>query len=168
MWWGVSPCVWFRRGPWEVAVLHLYRLTLDLVGLRRFAVWLWSSSRCFLFSCATFRTSPWRSFCQFPCLLRVPASYLPWVQFLGLLTRRVTGWTLCPPPRSSRILSRQSDPGASCDRLSVVVSLSPSLTNALTPCHCGPIGGLSSWLAPYFIPPWAVRLSLPALDACCA
>ena len=27
------------------------------------------------------------------------------VQFLGHLTRRVTGLTLCPPPRSSRILS---------------------------------------------------------------
>ena len=50
----------------ELRWLHLYRLTPDLVGLRRFAVWLWSSGRCFLFSCATFRTSPWRSFCQFP------------------------------------------------------------------------------------------------------
>ena len=50
----------------ELRWLHLYRLTPDLVGLRQFAVWLWSSVRCFLFSCATFRTSPWRSFCQFP------------------------------------------------------------------------------------------------------
>ena len=55
--------------------LHLYRLTPDLVGLRQFAVWLWSSGRCFLFSCATFLTSPWRSFCHFsltpacPCLV---------------------------------------------------------------------------------------------------
>ena len=57
--------------------LHLYRLTPDLVGLCRFAVWLRSSGRCFLFSCATFCTSPWRSFCQFSCLLRVPASYFP-------------------------------------------------------------------------------------------
>ena len=46
--------------------LHLYCLTPDLVGLHQFAVWLWSSGWCFLFSCATFRTSPWRSFCQFP------------------------------------------------------------------------------------------------------
>ena len=44
--------------------LHLYRLTPDLVGLRLFAVWLWSSGRCFIFSCAAFRTYPWRSFCQ--------------------------------------------------------------------------------------------------------
>ena len=64
--------------------------------------------------------------------------------------------------------SRLSDPDASYDRLSVAVSLSPSLTNALTPWHCGPLGGLSSWLAPYLIPPWVVKLSLPALDACCA
>ena len=50
----------------ELRWLHLYCLTPALVGLRRFAVWLWSSGRGFLFSCATFRTSPWRSFCQFP------------------------------------------------------------------------------------------------------
>ena len=46
--------------------LHLYRLTPDLVGLRLFAVWLWSSGRCFIFSCAAFRTYTWRSFCQIP------------------------------------------------------------------------------------------------------
>ena len=28
---------------------HLYRLTPELVGLRRFATWLWDSGRCFLF-----------------------------------------------------------------------------------------------------------------------
>ena len=33
----------------ELRWLHLYRLPPDLVGLRRFAVWLWSSGRCFLF-----------------------------------------------------------------------------------------------------------------------
>ena len=33
----------------ELRWLHLYRLTPDLVGLRRIAVWLWSSGRCFLF-----------------------------------------------------------------------------------------------------------------------
>ena len=42
----------------ELRWLHLYRLKPDLVGLRQFAVWLWSSGRCFLFSCATFRASP--------------------------------------------------------------------------------------------------------------
>ena len=50
----------------ELRWLHLYRLTPDLVGLRQFAVWLWSSGRCFLFSCAALRISPWRTFCQFP------------------------------------------------------------------------------------------------------
>ena len=33
----------------ELRWLHLCRLTPDLVGLRRFATWLWSSGRCFLF-----------------------------------------------------------------------------------------------------------------------
>ena len=38
--------------------------------------------------------------------------------------------------------SRQSDPDASCDRHSVAVSLSPSLTVAMNPCDCGALGGL--------------------------
>ena len=64
---GVSPHTFGSVGALgELRWLHLYRLTPDLVGLRQFAVWLWSLGRCFLFSCATFRTSPWRSFCQFP------------------------------------------------------------------------------------------------------
>ena len=64
---GASPHAFGSVGALgELRWLHLYRLTPDLVGLRRFTVWLWSSGRCFLFSCATFRTSPWRSFCQFP------------------------------------------------------------------------------------------------------
>ena len=64
---GASPHAFSPVGALgELRWLHLYRLTPDLVGLRRFAVWLWSLGRCFLFSCATFRTSPWRSFCQFP------------------------------------------------------------------------------------------------------
>ena len=50
----------------ELRWLHLYRLTPDLLGLRQFALRLWSSGRCFLFSCATFRTYTWRSFYQFP------------------------------------------------------------------------------------------------------
>ena len=75
---GASPHAFGSVGALgELRWLHLYRLTPDLVGLRCFAVWLWSSGRCFLFSCVTFCTSPWRSFCQFPGLLRVPASYLP-------------------------------------------------------------------------------------------
>ena len=75
-------------------------------------------------------------------------SFLPWVQFLGLLPRRVAGWTLYPPPLSSRILSFAWT--YSPDSLSllhpaidfVAVSLSPSLKYALTPGHCVPLGGL--------------------------
>ena len=50
----------------ELRWFHLYRRTPDLVGLHQFAVCHWSSGRCFIFSCATFRTYSWRSFCQFP------------------------------------------------------------------------------------------------------
>ena len=38
--------------------------------------------------------------------------------------------------------SRQPDPEASCDRPGVAVSLSPSLTVAMTPCYGGMLGGL--------------------------
>ena len=38
--------------------------------------------------------------------------------------------------------SRQSDPDTSCDRHSVALSLSPSLTVVMTPCYCGTLGGL--------------------------
>ena len=59
---GASPLafgpVWALGELW----LHLYRLTPDLVGLRQFAVCPWSSGRCFMFYCATFRPYSWRSF----------------------------------------------------------------------------------------------------------
>ena len=38
--------------------------------------------------------------------------------------------------------SRHPTPEASSDRHSVAVSLSPSLTVAMTPCYCGALGGL--------------------------
>ena len=38
--------------------------------------------------------------------------------------------------------SRQSGPDASCDRHSVALALSPSLTVVMTPCYCGTLGGL--------------------------
>ena len=64
---GVSPHAFGSVGALGVLRwLHLYRLTLDLVGLRLFTVWLWSSGRCFIFSCAAFPTYTWRSFCQLP------------------------------------------------------------------------------------------------------
>ena len=64
---GASPLAFGPVGALgELRWLHLYRLTPDLVGLRQFAVCHWSSGRCFIFSCATFLTYSWRSFCQFP------------------------------------------------------------------------------------------------------
>ena len=88
----------------ELRWLHLYRLTPDLVGLRQFAVCLWSSGRCFMFYCATFRPYSWRSFGQFHCLLRVPCASFPCGDVPWTLARRVSSWTYCPPPRSSRAL----------------------------------------------------------------
>ena len=61
----------------ELRWLHLYRLAPDVVGLRQFAVCRWSSCRCFIIYCATFRTYSWRSFCQFHWLLRVSDSSFP-------------------------------------------------------------------------------------------
>ena len=64
---GASPHVFGSvEAVGELRWLHLYRLTPDLVGLRQFTVCHWSSGRCFIFSCVTFRTYAWRSFCQFP------------------------------------------------------------------------------------------------------
>ena len=64
---GASPHAFGSIGALgELRWLHLYRLTPDLVGLRQFAVCHWSSGRCFIFYCSTFRTYSWRSFCRFP------------------------------------------------------------------------------------------------------
>ena len=64
---GASPHAFGSVGALgELRWVHLYRLTLDLVGLRQFAMCHWSSGQCFIFSCAPFRTYAWRSFCQFP------------------------------------------------------------------------------------------------------
>ena len=177
MQWGVFPMCLVPLGPLgSCGWLHLYRLTPDLVGLCHFAVWLWSSGRCFLFflcdvpyvNMAIILSVSLPPTC--PCLV-----FTIGCSSLDTWTRRVDGLTLCPLPRSSRFLSfaltyksRQSNPDASCDGHSVAVSLSPSLTVAMTPCNCGTREGLSSWLAPYLIPHRVVSLSLPALGACCA
>ena len=64
---GASPHAFGSVGTLgELRWLHLYRLTPDLVGLHQFSVCHWGSGRCFIFSCAMFRTYAWRSFCQFP------------------------------------------------------------------------------------------------------
>ena len=63
---GASPLAFGPVGALgESRWLHLYRLTPDLVGLRHFAGCHWSSGRCFMFYCATFRPYSWRSFGQF-------------------------------------------------------------------------------------------------------
>ena len=64
--WGRSPLPFGPIGTLgKLRWLHLYCLTPDLIGLRQFAVCHWSSGRCFLFYCATFRPYSWRSFGQF-------------------------------------------------------------------------------------------------------
>ena len=63
---GTSPHAFGSVGALgELRWLHLYRLIPDLVGLHQFAMCHWSSGRCFIFYCTTFRTYSWRSFCQF-------------------------------------------------------------------------------------------------------
>ena len=60
---GASPLAFGPVGALgESRWLHLYRLTPVLVGLRHFAGCHWSSGRCFMFYCATFRPYSWRSF----------------------------------------------------------------------------------------------------------
>ena len=173
--WGVSSCVWFCRGPWGVAVappispsigpdwsLPFCRVTLELKSVFP------------IFPVRHSARIPGDHFVSFPAsCVSVPRIYHS-VQFLGHSTRRVTGLTLCPPPRSSRILSFALTYSHGSLILmhpaidSVAVSLSPLLTVAMTPCNCDMLDGLSSWLAPYRIPHRVVSLSLPALDACCA
>ena len=99
---GVSPCVWSRWGALgESRWLHLYRLTPDLVGLRLFAGCHWSSGRCFLFYCATFRRIHGDHLVSFTdSFVSPPYGIVPWT-----LAWRVTGWTSCPPPLYSGPLS---------------------------------------------------------------
>ena len=58
---------------------------LHLVSLRQFAVCHWSSGRCFMFSCVSFCTYSWRSFCQFPDACVSLTCYSHRVMFLGHL-----------------------------------------------------------------------------------
>ena len=132
----------------ELRWLHLCRLTPDLVGLRRFATWLWSSGRCLLFFLCDFpHVSMALYFVSFPdSCVSIPHFYLGCSSLDSCLDEWLGG--LCPPPLSSRILSFEWS--YSPDSLIllhpaidfVAVSLSPSLTYALTPGHCVPLGGL--------------------------
>ena len=83
---GASPLAFGPVGALgESRWLHLYRLTPDLVGLRHFAGCHWSSGRCFMFYCGTFRPYSWRSSGQFHRLLRVPCASPHTRLFLGHL-----------------------------------------------------------------------------------
>ena len=103
--WGVSPCVWFRRGPWGVAVappispytgpgwsLPICRVTVELRSV--FHIFLCNIPHVSMAIILSVSLTP-------VC----PSLVFTRVLFLGHLTRRVTGFTFCPPPHSSRILS---------------------------------------------------------------
>ena len=104
--WGVSPCVWFRRGPWGVAVAPpispytgpawsppICRVTLELRSV--FPIFLCDIPHVYMAIILSVSLTP---ACPYLVIYHR-------VLFLGHLTRRVTGLTSCPPPRSSRILS---------------------------------------------------------------
>ena len=103
---GVSPCVRFRRSPWGVAVAPpispytgpgwsppICRVPLEL----RSVFHNFTARRS-----ARIHGDHFVSFTDF-CVSLTRHSHR--VMFLGHLTRRVTGLTHCPPPRSSRTLS---------------------------------------------------------------
>ena len=132
----------------ELRWLHLCRLTPALVGLRRFATWLWSSGRCLLFFPVRLSARLHGAlFVSFPdSCVSIPHFYLGCSSLDSCLGEWLGG--LCPPPLSSRILSFEwSYRPDSLILLHpaidfVAVSLSPSLTYALTHGHCVPLGGL--------------------------
>ena len=106
MQWGVSPCVWFRWGPWGVAVASPI---LPYTG----PGWSLPFCRVALELRSVFNIFPVRRstrkhgdhFVSFPAsYVSLPRIYHR-VQFVGHLTRRVDGLTLCPLPRFSRFLS---------------------------------------------------------------
>ena len=106
------------------------------------------SGRCFMFYCATFRPYSWRPFGVSPtpaCPLRVTpvrgcslgicvaCDWLDLLSSSSLFQDSVICADLWP---------RQSGPDTSCDRLSVALALSPSITVVMAPCYCGMLGGL--------------------------
>ena len=138
--WGVSPCIWFRRGPWGVAV----------------APPIWPYTRTWLVSA------------QLPCGFgaQVGVSYFPVrhstrihgdlfvrfpdscvslprislrVRFLGHLTGRVPGLTYCPPPLFSRTLSFALT--SSCDSLFL---MHPAI-DIVWWCPCDPLQLRCAW-----------------------
>ena len=150
---GVSPCVWSRRGPWGVAVappispytgpgwsppfcrvpLELrsvfYALLCDIPPV--FMAIIWSVS---LTPACPLRVTPIRGCSLDTC---VACDWLDFLSSSSLFRDSV----IC-----ADLWSRQPGPDASCDRHSVALALSPSITVVLTPCYCGMLGGLHSAL----------------------
>ena len=150
---GVSPCVWSRRGPWGVTVappispytgpgwsppfcrvpLELrsvfYVLLCDIPPV--FMAIIWSVSRT---PACPLRVTPIRGCSLDTCVA------CDWLDFLSS-SSLFRDFVIC-----ADLWSRQPGPDASCDRHSVALALSPSITVVLTPCYCGILGGLHSAL----------------------
>ena len=89
----------------ELRWLHLYRLTPDLVGPTNLPCGFGAQVGVSYFPVRHSAHLHGDHFVSFPdSCVSLPCIYHR-MQFLGRLTRRVTGLTLCPPPRSSRTLS---------------------------------------------------------------
>ena len=146
---GVPPGVWSRRGPWGVAVappISLYtgpgwsppicRVPLELRSV--FYVLLCDIPPVFMAIIWSVSLTP-------VCPLRV----IP-IRGCSLDTCEASDWLDLLSSSSlfqdsvicADLRSRQSGPDASCDRHSVALALSPSLTVVMTPCYCGTLGGL--------------------------
>ena len=146
---GVSPGIWSRRGPWGVAVappispytgpgwsppicrvpLELrfvfYVLLCDILPVLMAIIWSVS-----LTPACPLRVIPIRGCSLDTC---GASDWLDLLSSSSLFQDSV----IC-----ADLWSRQSGPDASCDRHSVALALSPSLTVVLTPCYCGTLGGL--------------------------
>ena len=144
-----SPCVWSRRGPWRVAVAPpispytgpgwsppFCRVPLELRSVFYvllcaippvFMAIIWSVS---LTPACPLRVTPIRG-----CSLDICVA-CDWLDFLSS-SSLFRDSVVC-----ADLWSRQPGPDDYCDRHSVALALSPSITVFLTPCYCGMLGGL--------------------------
>ena len=146
---GVSPGIWSRRDPWGVAMAPpispytgpdwsppFCRVPLELRSvfsvllcdiLPVFMEIIWSVS---LTPACPLRVIPIRGYSLDTCKA---SEWLDLLSSSSLFQDSV----IC-----ADLWSRQSGSDATCDRHSVALSLSPSLTVVMTPCYCGTLGGL--------------------------
>ena len=150
---GASPLAFGPVGALgESRWLHLYRLTPDLVGLHHFAgaigalvgvlCLLCDIPPVFMAIILSVSLTPACSLLVTPirgCSLDtcVPCNWLDFLSSSSLFRDSV----IC-----ADLWSRQLGPDAYCDRHSVGLTLSPSITVVLTPRYCGILGGLRSAL----------------------